>query len=88
MWLFVWKRKTREEDKRIKNFETNYKIYIDKSKKEMEIENQKYIEELNDKKELIKRVDKFTRLGYSTLIKSILMFYEIKLDLENMKNKN
>ncbi|MFC1256103.1 hypothetical protein ACFGC5_08135 [Staphylococcus xylosus] len=54
----------------------------------MEIENQKYIEELNDKKELIKRVDKFTRLGYSTLIKSILMFYEIKLDLENMKNKN
>lgn len=88
MWLFVWKRKTREEDKRIKNFETNYKIYIDKSKKEMEIENQKYIEELNDKKELLELVDKFTRLSYSTLMKSIAMLYEIKLDLESLKNKN
>lgn len=37
MWLFVWRRKTREEDKRIKNFETNYKIYIDKRKKKWKL---------------------------------------------------
>lgn len=88
MWLFVWRRKTREEDKRIKNFETNYKIYIDKRKKEMEIENQKYIEELNDKKELLELVDKYTKLSYSTLMRSIAMLYEIKLYLESLKNKN
>ncbi|PTI40174.1 hypothetical protein BU120_13195, partial [Staphylococcus xylosus] len=88
VWLFIWRRKNREEDKRFKNFETNYKIYIDKSKKEMEIENQKYIENLNDKKELLEFVDKFTKLSYSTLMRSIAILYEMKLYLESLKNRN
>lgn len=88
MWLFIWKRKNREEDRWFKNFETNYKIYIDKSKKEIEFENQKYIEELNNKKELLELVDKFTKLSYSTLMKSIALLYEIKINIEELKSKN
>lgn len=71
----MWKRK-----------DYNYRKNEDDYKKIIQEENQKYIENFNNKKELIDFINNFIELGYKILMESTSFLYSLKYNISDLKN--
>ncbi|MDM5493281.1 hypothetical protein P7794_13950 [Staphylococcus aureus] len=66
----------------------NYRKQIDYYKNELEEANQKYIKNLNNKKELTEFINNFVKLSYSTIMSCISFLYTLDFITKSLTKNN
>lgn len=66
----------------------NYRKQIDYYKNELEEANQKYIKNLNNKKELTEFINNFVKLSYSTIMSCISFLYKLDFITKSLTKNN